>query len=195
MSLLHPNQPILVLIRGLPGSGKSYLTIALQQAIDEPLVVLDPDATDYKSEAYQAHIRTATAEGVDPSLHAYRFLRAQAQAGIANAKIVLWNQPFTNREIFQKMIAGLQAYADAVPTRLQILIVEVVVPESVAQQRVIARKQDGGHGPSDATFTRFSTDYTSFADEGFPTVIVNGADEIRNSVEAILEAIQQLPHL
>lgn len=195
MQSLHTNEPILVFIRGLPGSGKSFLTDALQQAITTPMVVLDPDATDYTSEAYLTHVRNATAEGVDPSLHAYRFLRAQAQAGIAGAKIVLWNQPFTNRQIFQKMVVGLQAYAQAVPTKLHILIVEVSIPQSIARQRVTTRKQAGGHGPTDDTFDRFSADYASFADEGFPTVAVDGTGTIDDSVKRVLVAIDQLQHM
>lgn len=185
-------QPILVLIRGLPGSGKSYVAAALQQAIGDGVIALDPDATDYKSQAYKDHVEKLTSEGVDASLHAYRYLRSQAHSGIINSKLILWNQPFTNREIFQKMIAGLQAYAIDAQKDLQILVVEVITNQTEAKNRVTARKQAGGHGPSDNTFSRFSEDYTSFADEGFLTISVHGQGDVQESVSVILQALGSL---
>src|ERR1700712_2422885 len=133
--------PIVILVRGLPGSGKSHLTKPLQAALEAEfgqgtVVALDPDATDYSSDAYLAHIAALTAEGVDPKLHAYRFLRAQAYAGIATRKIIIWNQPFTNLEIFNKMVTNLRRQATEHDTELTVLVVEVSVSQEVAKQRV-----------------------------------------------------------
>ena len=186
-------QPILILIRGLPGSGKSYLATALQRALGStPVVALDPDAVDLDSQAYADHVATATAEGVDPRIHLYRFLRGQAWAGILAHEIIIWNQPFTNLDVFQKMTTGLKAYATEHDTELRILVVEVGIDPEVASARVAERKQTGGHGPSDATFTRFVTEYVSFAPEGYNTVAVPGNGNVAASVETILDRINQL---
>jgi adenylate kinase family enzyme len=188
--------PTLVLVRGLPGSGKSYIATRLQQAIEEAysekVVMLDPDATDYDSAAYAAHVKAQTAEGVDPKLHAYRFLRAQAYDGIAARKIVIWNQPFTNLEIFNKMVDRLRTHATEHNTRLPILVVEVEIDHDTAKARIATRKAAGGHGPSDNTFTRFTNDYTSFGPHGYTTVAVNGEDDALESVETIMESLQSL---
>lgn len=182
-----------ILMRGLPGSGKSYIASALRAALgSKGLVVLDPDATDYQSPAYKAHTEQLTAEGVDQKLHAYRFLRAQAYAGIETGKIVLWNQPFSNLEIFQKMIDRLQAHAAEHDRRLSILIVEVEVDPAIAKERVQKRKLAGGHGPSESTFLRFTKDYASFAHLGFATVRVDGGGDVQRSVDTILDALQKL---
>lgn len=183
------NRPILVLIRGLPGSGKSYLSAAIQQLLGGPVVVLDPDATDYSSTAYAEYVQNVTAQGVDPSLHAYRFLREQAYAGVTAHRIILWNQPFTNREIFQKMTSGLINYATNSGTTLDILVVELGVDTAIAKARVTERKQAGGHGPSDAAFNRFTNDYVSFADEGFPTLSLDGSKDIQTSANKVVEKI------
>ena len=192
MTFSNLPRPILVLIRGLPGSGKSYLASALQRSIDGEIVALDPDATDYQSPAYLSYIESAAAAGVDPSLFAYRYLRQQAYDGITAHKLILWNQPFTNREIFQKMTAGLQNFAATANTKLDILVVEVNVAPTAAHQRIAERQRAGGHGPSNATFNRFSLDYVSFAEEGFPTITVDGLGDITKSVTSVLTAVSKL---
>jgi len=180
----------LIFIRGLPGSGKSYLTTALQAALDKDrLAVLDPDAVDRLSQAYQAHVDALTAEGVETALHLYRYLRAQAYQGIEAGKIIIWNQPFTNLEIFHKMIGRLRDHAREHEVELSILIVEVEADPTVARGRVAARKRSGGHGPSETTFERFVNDYQSFADEGYKAVTVSGADDVDKSVRTVLAAL------
>lgn len=191
--------PVLVIIRGLPGSGKSYLAAEIYQALvaDVPagapgVIQLDPDATDYDSPEYAEHVRQQTADGVDPKLHAYRFLRAQAHRGIEAHQIILWNQPFTNLETFNKVIANLQGHAAEHDTSLPVLVVEVQVDPEVARARVTERKDQGGHGPSDATFDRFTADYKSFAPEGYQVVAVDGDANVQDSVQQVLQAIDQL---
>lgn len=185
--------PTLILIRGLPGSGKSYFAVELQKSIGkENVVMLDPDATDYESKEYAEHVKAQIADGVDPKLHAYRFLRAQAHKGIATHKIIIWNQPFTNLEIFNKMVANLRAHAAEHNTQLPILVVEVEIDPAIAKERVAKRKQAGGHGPSDSTFARFTGDYVSFAEHDYNTITVNGKDDPSTSVPSVMKALQDL---
>ncbi len=187
------NHPILVLVRGLPGSGKSYLADALQQAIGaDAVVMLDPDATDYDSQAYKDHVAAQTAEGVDPKLHAYRFLREQAYQGIRDHKVIIWNQPFTNLEIFQKMVDRLQTHAAENNTSLPMLVVEVAADPAIAKERVEARKHDGGHGPSEATFARFAREYATASPLGYTTLSVNGQADVAASVASIIDALNKL---
>lgn len=189
----NDTQPTLLIIRGLPGSGKSYLASQLQSAIGEDkVVVLDPDKTDYQSQAYLDHVKALTAEGVDSKLYPYRFLRAQAYAAIAAHKIIIWNQPFTNLEIFNKMIANLNLQAAEHNTRLAILIVEVSVDPATAMQRIEQRKQAGGHGPSQNTFGRFVGDYKSFGSDGYTTIAVRGDSEVGMSVATVMQAMQRI---
>lgn len=189
--------PVLVFIRGLPGSGKTYIAKDLRKKLekqfgDSSTVMLDPDATDYTSQAYAHHVAEQTREGVDPILHPYRFLRAQAYEAITSDKILLWNQPFTSLDSFQKVTTRLHEYATEHSKDLPMLVVEVEVNPEVAKQRVEKRKATGGHGPSDKTFTRFTNEYASFKEHGFNTLTVNGEDNVDTSSEKISEAIQKL---
>jgi predicted kinase len=184
---------ILILLRGLPGSGKSYLARALEAELgNDHIISLDPDATDYTSDAYLQHSKQLLTEGVDPKLHVYRFLRAKAYQGISDHKIVMWNQPFTNEEIFIKMIDRMETHAAEQSVKLHILIVEVEVDSDVAKARIAKRKSEGGHGPSDATFVRFMNDYKSFGYLGFDTITVDGAADIAVSTSKIMRHIQNL---
>lgn len=186
-------RPVMILVRGLPGSGKSYIASRLADAIGrDSVVALDPDAIDYDSQAYTEHVKVLDEEGVDKSLHAYRFLRGQAYKGIAEGKITIWNQPFTNLEIFNKMVANFMIQANEHQVELAILLVEVEIDPTVAKNRVMDRKRAGGHGPSDNTFDRFTRDYQSFVSEGYNVVKVNGNDQVNISVDAVLSALKKL---
>lgn len=189
---LHLPTPLVIIVRGLPGSGKTYIATELAKRLGQEVIMLDPDATDYESQAYHDHVKAQIAEGVDPKLHAYRFLRAQAYDGIANGKVVIWNQPFTNLEIFHRVAVRLHDHAEAHNKKLHLLIIEVEINPEVAKQRVVKRKEQGGHGPSNDTFARFTNDYKTFAQEGYSTVTVQGEDDVTVSVDSIIEAIKSL---
>lgn len=192
-STIQRNHPLFIAVRGIPGSGKSYIAEELRAALGaDNVVMLDPDATDYASKEYRAHTEALTAEGVDPALHAYRYLRGQAYDAIANHKIIVWNQPFTNLEIFHKMVGRMHDQAAECNTTLPILVVEVQVDDAIAKERVAKRKQAGGHGPSDATFERFVRDYATFANDGYTTVTVQGEDDRTESVAKIVHAVEAL---
>jgi uridine kinase len=186
--------PIVIFVRGLPGSGKSHIAAALREAIAKTtgadVVTLDPDAIDYDSEAYTVHVSTATVEGVDSKLYAYRFLRAQAYQAIEAGKIIIWNQPFTNLDIFNKMVVRLRTHATEHDVALSILVVEVYIDQDIAKVRIAERKQQGGHGPSNDTFQRFAADYVSFSDKGYDTIAIDGEDDISISVPIIMQRLQ-----
>lgn len=190
IKVMKDNHPILILIRGLPGSGKTYVAIKLQERLGKKCVVmLDPDNININSKEYSEHVKAQMAEGVDKSLFLYRFLRAEAYKGIENDRIIIWNQPFTNIEIFNKMIGRLKDHAAEYNKQLSILVVEVEVESSVAKRRILERKRSGGHGPSENTWMRFIKDYKSIAKEGYNTVTVYGNNDVSESVSEIEKAL------
>lgn len=190
---MNTANPKLVLVRGLPGSGKSYLVAALKDSIgQDEVVVLDPDATDYTSQAYSDFSAKLTADGVESKFHPYRFLRAGAYAGITAHKVIIWNQAFTSLDGFQKTVVNLQTYAADHDTKLAVLVVEVEVPEAVAKQRIADREKQGGHGVSEAAFARFVSDYVSFAGQGYEILRVDGEDDVAVSVKAVMAALKNL---
>ncbi|HSW66547.1 MAG TPA: ATP-binding protein [Bacillota bacterium] len=187
------SHPTLIIIRGLPGSGKSHLATALCKELGEHNVVtLDPDATDYTSKAYTDLSDSLTAEGVDKKFHPYRFLRAQAYQGITGNKYIIWNQGFTNLDGLNKTVINLQTYATDHDTELPLLVVEVEIDHDIAKKRVADRVAKGGHDVNEENFARFINDYRTFAGEGYDPVVVNGEDEVSTSVATVLKALQKL---
>lgn len=187
MNLKHP---VAIFIRGVPGSGKSYIAAALARELGpDQAVLLDPDATDYDSPEYSEHVKAMEAENIEQKLHAYRFLRGKAYKAIEECKIIVWDQPFRNLEIFHKMIGRMHEHATANNTKIEILVVEVEAELSAAKARVDERKAQGGHGPSDTTFEQFSAEHRSFEGEGFNIVKVNGQADVSQSVARIIEAL------
>lgn len=190
MKLEHP---VLMIVRGLPGSGKTYFVDAFQKSNNSfDSIILDPDATDYEGIEYKEHVKAQTTEGVDPKLHPYRFLRAQAYSAITAHKLILWNQPFTNLEMLRKVTDRLEEYATENNTTLPILIVEVDIDHEVAKQRVMQRKSDGGHGPSEGTFNRFINEYATAAHIGYNIVTIKGLDDPAQTVPIVAQALQRL---
>jgi predicted kinase len=188
----NPHGPALLLIRGLPGSGKSYLARALRDYFGpDRVLLLDPDATDYNGTSYAVHVQSMEAQGIEAKFHPYRFLRGQAETAIATRKIVIWNQAFTLLGGVQRTVDHLQDVAASHDLLLPTLIVEVAIDHETAKARVAARASDGGHDVSPEAFERFISDYRSFADEGFNTIGLQGTDNIEAMVSAVVTALAE----
>ncbi|HUB93614.1 MAG TPA: AAA family ATPase [Verrucomicrobiae bacterium] len=186
--------PILVLIRGLPGSGKTYLAATLQNRLGaDKVALLDPDAIDRTSAAYRAHSQALTAEGIEELFHPYRFLRSGAHQAVRDGKIVIWNQPFTLPSGFEHTIRNLQNFAHEQNLRLPILSVEIEVDPVIAKTRIEYRKQQGGHGPSNDRFAQFVDDYESLPHSGQDrTITVHGEDDINVSATTVVQTLEHM---
>jgi predicted ABC-type ATPase len=183
--------PLLLIIRGLPGSGKTYIAETLVKEFDSQTVVsLDPDTIDYESDAFKKHVEEQISEGVEPALHDYRFLRAKAYKAIEDHKIIVWNQPFTNLEILKKVTTRLEEHAMEHGTHLIIVMVEVAIAPSVAKKRIAERKAQGGHGPDEERFERFVQEYATAAPLGYSIIHVDGTDNVEDSVNEIVNNLQ-----
>jgi deoxyadenosine/deoxycytidine kinase len=186
-------KPVFVIIRGLPGSGKSYIATEIANQIGRAAIeVLDPDATDYSSDEYNSFSQDLSLQGVDNKLHPYRYLRAKAYEAIISDKVIVWNQAFTNLDLLDRTIKNLQAFASEHGRELPALVVEVEIDHATAKARVASRAQQGGHGVSDEAFARFIDDYTSFSSYGYKTVKIDGDLDVYANTKQIVAAIDAL---
>jgi thymidylate kinase len=187
------SNPVLVFVRGMPGSGKSYLADALAKSLgSENIMMLDPDHIDFDSQAYKDLSKSLSAEGLDEKIHPFRWLRTSAYGGITDHKVIIWNQPFTDEGIFSRLVTHLQDYAKERQVNLPVLLVEVDIDPAVAKARIIKRKQVGGHGPSEKTLKSRIAGYKSYANEGIKTVTVQGEADIAESVAKVSKVLDEL---
>ena len=182
--------PTLIMIRGIPGGGKSYLATAIQQMLgSDSVVIIDPDTTDYSSTEYIDFSHSLSRDGVDLTFHPYRFNRARAHQAILDQKVVIWNQAFMSFDGLDKTVANLQAFAEESGLPLPVVIAEVEIEQHIAQQRIADRAAHGGHNVTDDKLTRFVGTYHSFAGQGYETVTINGVDEITASATNVLHRL------
>jgi predicted ABC-type ATPase len=184
------SSPQLVIIRGIPGGGKSYLAVALRASLGaSALVILDPDTVDKTSDEYRQFSAKMLSEGVNEKFHPFRFLRAQAHAAILAGKTIIWNQAFTDFAGFKITVDKLVAFAAEHGITLPVLVAEVEISRETARARINERTHRGGHAVSDERLDRFFAEYQSFAGKGYPTISVNGEADISVSVASVVKAL------
>lgn len=182
--------PKLVIIRGIPGGGKSYLALSLRAAFGpDDVVILDPDAIDKDSDGYRQLSAELSADGVDQKFHPFRYLRAQAQQAITDGKILLWTQAFNDFAGFKITVDKLIAYANEQGAELPVLVVEVEVSRAIARARIDERAHRGGHYVPDERLDQFFAEYKSFAGQGYKTITINGENAAALSAEQVIQAI------
>jgi predicted ABC-type ATPase len=185
--------PSLILIRGLPGSGKSFLANTILRELGQELVaIIDPDTTDYSSSSYLRLSEQLRDEGVDIKFHPYRYIRAIAHKSIDEDKLIIWNQAFTNLDGFNKTILNLTNYAQDQGKELPLLVVEVDIDDSVARKRIEHRVNSGGHNVPDKELERFKAEYRSFAEEGYNLIRVSGEDSAKKNTQIILDKLTKM---
>jgi len=189
MSHRKNNKPLLIFVRGLPGSGKSYLSEALiDQVGASRTLLLDPDAIDTENAGYKLLANELIEQDLNPAILPFRWLRQSACKGVSNGKIVIWNQPFTIKGVFDRLIQFIKD-TSTYDGDLRVLVVEIEIDPIEAKQRIDKRMEEGGHGPDDETFAKRVFEYESFSDS-YDTVRINGSEEINASVQKILKKIK-----
>ena len=185
----NDNNPTLIIMRGLPGSGKSHLADELVKSLNKPSVVLDPDKIDFDSPAYINFTENLKKENVAPKLFPYRYLRSLAYGAIENNETVIWTQAFTNQDLLDRTIKNLSNYTSELSLKLKVLIVEVNIDENTARIRTKKREEDGQHGVDEDNFKRFINDYDTFESYGYDLVSVDGKNDVLVSVKTVLEKL------
>lgn len=182
---MHP--PILIIVRGIPGSGKSYLTSRMADAIGhDKVVVLDPDMINKASTEYQQFSEQLVNEGVNEKFHPFRFLRQRAFDAIINNQVIIWNQAFMDFEGFKITVERLIEFAKNRGIDLPLLVIEVEIDPDIARARIANRHNNGGHDVPSDTFENFVNTYESFSQYGYATITVNGADDTDHTLQRIL---------
>src|SRR3990172_3664168 len=132
----------LLIIRGIPGSGKTKLAQELSERIGKnKIALLDPDCIDTAGIEYSQFISDLAK--VDPALdqkyYPYRYLMQQARDSLRVGKIVICNQPFTDLCVLKRTVDLLDEYSMGISSSRHVVIIEQEASEDLARQRIARR--------------------------------------------------------
>ena len=183
--------PSLIIIRGIPGSGKTSIAIGLAEALGNNKVQpIDPDEIDVTSDAYRAFSHSLSAQGIDEKFHTYRYLNTKARQAVDAHQVIIWNQAFIDFKGLSITIERLREYAHGQGNELPVLVVDVVIDPVVARQRISTRATQDGRVIDEEVMERFIQNYVPLDGKLYPSIIVHGTDPIQQSVTSIIGSLK-----
>ena len=183
--------PALIIIRGIPGSGKTSIAIGLAEALGNNKVQrIDPDEIDVTSDAYRAFSRSLSAQGIDEKFHTYRYLNTKARQAVDAHQVIIWNQAFIDFKGLSITIERLREYAHGQGIELSVLVVDVVIDPVAARQRISTRAAQDGRVIDEEVMERFIQNYAHLDGKLYPSIIVHGTDPIQQSVTSIIGSLK-----
>ena len=128
-----------MVIRGLPGSGKSTVAKIIASKLGN-VGIVDQDEVDVKSDEFLELRRSVTGEIPDRTV-IYRFDLRNAKQYLTENKMVIWPQPWTKVWGIEKAVRSLKSeFPD-----LEVNVVQFDLPPEHANERVMQRAASGGH--------------------------------------------------
>lgn len=180
---------MLIVVRGIPGSGKSYLVENLVDTLKDEeadrIIRIDPDEYRYKDTSI--HKVSAFTRDLASEEELLPGLQKMALEGISEGKIVIWEQLLTSLKKPEQVNFIRQAIY---PSRL--LFIEVVTDKSAAWERIMVRNDLGQQiGPTNEQFDDYTARYVSFQDKkvDFEYLVVNGEKPAEENVKLILSRL------
>src|SRR3990167_8779751 len=169
---------LLMIIRGLPGSGKSTLVDGLLRLTDlSGARRLNPDFVQVNSTEF---VEFCLVRPKDLPLKKliYRFLLYSACEELAAGCQVIWEQPWRKLELLQLTLENINVRGYHLPETASypftIAIVETRLSENEARRRVVSRYKAGQHRLTSEDFTAFGQALDSFDGLNLPMLIVDG---------------------
>ncbi|MBP7767283.1 AAA family ATPase [Candidatus Saccharibacteria bacterium] len=189
---MKTHKAVLMFIRGIPGSGKTFIATETAKKIgNNEVLLIDPDTVDTESTEYLEACQRMRSEGVNETLFTYRFLREKARNGLLSRKVVIWNQAFTGIESFALVVDNFKQYAVENNIALKIYVTEVAIDPVIAKQRVRQRTANGGHGVDDDKFEEFIQKYRSLEGLGlgYDIISIDGSEDVLINSDILTQRI------
>ena len=186
--------PRVILIRGLPGSGKSTIAQELVSLLGNASL-LDPDHIDYSGFEYNDFVSGLQQRlpSLDSKYFPYRFLLHKARLALTKGEDIIWCQPFSDQEGLFNTIETLRNYASEMNSRLDITIIDVEVDPNTAFNRVSARRSNGGHGLDEESFRDFVDHFSYLRGYSLPRdchyLFISGEGDLLENAQIIYGTI------
>jgi aminoglycoside phosphotransferase family enzyme/predicted kinase len=177
-------RPRLILVGGLPGSGKSTVARALAERIGAECLASDVLRKELAGAAPGARLSAAVGKGIYSaplSTLTYRELLVQAERHLRGGRSVVLDATFA-RTADRRRAAALARAAGG-----GLVHVECRCPAGVAHERLAARSRPGYAGPSDAGWEVYRSMRRDFEPFGPDTVRVDTTKPLEESLGQIAE--------
>lgn len=186
----RPDSKLLILVRGLPGAGKTEFSRELSSRFCEGCERLNPDEIRTKEEDYDDFINELRLRnpGVSSKYYPYRYLRNRAKRLLNKGEVVIWDQPWTWFDGIRFTVNHLD---ETVEGKLQVFIIDVESDPVQAWKRVETRVEKGGHGPDKETFGNFIKDFRTAEELPYESFLVNGQGVLEEEVDEVLLEINE----
>jgi len=190
---ISPRCPQIIIIRGLPGSGKTSLAHQLTREIGSDIVIVDPDSIETASSEYVEFVEQLVSEEpeIDSKIIPYRFLLNRATKALLEERVIIWNQPFSDLEGLDYTIKKLTKEMKNNGKNVTVLIVDIEISEEIAFTRNKDRILRGEHGPDKKTFLRFVHDFRFASNLGYNHLIVDGTATVDENARLLLQLFQE----
>jgi len=183
-----------MLLRGIPGAGKSCLATALREVSGDRFrwLLLDRDilrTSISDQERLRAFLAKHEWAAREPEMGIYRFFLWQTIAGLHGGRNIMWAQPRVRLDLLRLTVDRLHKTFHCT---FQLLVVDVEVDPEVAWERVANRVKTGGHGPVRSAFTQMVAAYQSADPDEVPLVRLDGSQPVNDLRERVLCELRQL---
>lgn len=180
-------EPILMIIRGIPGTGKTCLASALLKSpcnrmnwllLDRD--VLRNDASERERlESFLAQYEWPTQKR---EYGIYRFFLWQTILAFRCGRNVVWSQPRARLSLLRLTIDRLYK---TFRCTFRLLVVELEIDPKIAWERVINRVKNGGHGPVLSKYNQMVASYQPADADEFPLLRLDGTRPVCDLLNSV----------
>lgn len=175
----------LIIVRGIVGAGKSFLSTGLSEKLGEATVRIDPDEYKFRHDLLLGDPDNSNKTEIGET---FGFLKQHALTSLREGNIVIWDQAWTGlkepREVLEEIERAI------FPAR--VLLVEVELESSKAWERI--QQRTGDRKLSREKFLdyiqRFRSVQEDDRDDRF--ILVSGDRNIEENIYLILERMGKL---
>jgi hypothetical protein len=189
---VYAQNAILVILRGLPGSGKSHLAEDIKNRIaNKSISIVDPDMIDEADDSYKdftAYLAKNEPE-LESKFYPYRFLLSKSAEVLRQRGVVIWNQAFTDVD---GMIYTARKLTSLCSNKIGILVVQLESSPDDAWKRVVSRMRSGGNCMSKEKFDEFVQRYKYLEEIPYPSISINTFQNYKDGLDEIVKYLGSL---
>jgi adenylate kinase family enzyme len=185
---MQENQnPLLILIRGLPGTGKSTVAHDIEAILKDKIVILDPDTIDTESKDFLDFSDNLRGK-VDEKIFPYRYLLNKGYKALEENKIVIWGQAWTKLWGIKSALKSLREKSP----NLKPFVIEIELPLNIAQERINHRVNKGGKDLNLRPLEEFLSAFEKWDDTQFEEVTYFKIDGLKPSNVLAKEILEKI---